>query len=155
MEKKDWNYCVLYRMIHLGSSNIGTIWLKEEGWTRFLVWPKRHAFLLVLPFKKISLQPAVSSPPWFRTQGTWCHSDSFIGLVLPQMRLFKNVIMLPLKRWLVTKLVPLKKWRLEQIFDVDSSRALTLWSLTLAAARWRCIHFIFTSCNVKVSIWFF
>ena len=32
-------------------------------------FPEKNAFLLVLPFKKISLRPELSSPPHFQIQG--------------------------------------------------------------------------------------
>ena len=66
-------------------------------------------------------------------------SDSLIGLAVPHLRLFLILSVMPLKRCVATEndLTALFKDPAQnKIFDVNSRRALTLFSLTPSSRLW-------------------
>ena len=63
---------------------------------------------------------------------TLCHTDSFIGLAVPHLRLFLISTMMPLDRCVATGndlTVLLGKWDLKYTFCVDITRALLKWGV--------------------------
>ena len=76
---------------------------------------------------------------------TQCHSDSFTDFGVPRLRLLLILIMMPLNRCVTTEnylIAPFKKMS-KNIFDVDSKRAPTLFSLISAAGfvcRYMVLH---------------
>ena len=62
----------------------------------------------------------------FPVVGTLFHTESLIGLVGRHLQLFLNLNMLPLERSVLKDivLIALLQNELEQIFDVESSRAV-------------------------------